>query len=344
MRLLACSMLLLFAAAGSWWSVHPTGADGNLRGVALVVHRSGTIIWATGSKGTIVRSTDSGNTWESTHLAGGETLDFRGVQTFDGKTVYLMSSGEGEQSRIYKSVDSGTTWKMQYSDKHRAFFLDALVCSDDKHCFALSDPVDGTFLLLSTTDGEHWKELPRDRMPGALPQEGAFAASNSSLLLFGKSELYFGTGGAAARVFHSTDLGQSWTASETPVLSGKASQGIFSIVRAGDVVVVVGGDYSQPNGSEKTAAYSPDGGKTWHLAEEPPSGYRSAVDTFDAGFVTVGLNGAETSRNGVRWVHLDSPGLNAVTFISGKGWGVGPKGMAAEFLDQTEYGTDSGGR
>jgi photosystem II stability/assembly factor-like uncharacterized protein len=344
MRLLTCSVLLSFMAAGSWWTVHPTSVDANLRGIELVVHRSGTIIWATGSKGTIVRSTDSGTTWEPVHIAGGENLDFRGVRTFDGKTVYVMSSGEGEQSRIYKSVDSGATWKVQYSDKRKAFFLDALQCSDDAHCFALSDPVDEKFLLLATTDGEHWKELQPQQMPAALAREGAFAASNSSLLLFGKSELYFGTGGPAARVFHSTDLGQTWTVSDTPVLSGKASQGIFSIVRAGDVLVAVGGDYSEPNRAEKTAAYSPDKGKTWHLAEEMPSGYRSAVDTFDAGFVTVGLNGAETSRNGVHWVHIDSPGLNAVTFISGQGWGVGPKGIAAKFVDQTEYGTDSNQR
>lgn len=341
MRLLMCSVLLSVVAAGSWWTVHPTGVDGNLRGIELVVHRSGTIIWATGSKGTIVRSMDGGTTWEPVHIAGGESLDFRGVRTFDGKTVYVMSSGEGEQSRIYKSMDGGATWKVQYSDKRRGFFLDALECSDETHCFALSDPVGEKFLLLATTDGEHWKELHPTEMPVVLPQEGAFAASNSSLLLFGKSELYFGTGGPAARVFHSKDLGQTWTVSDTPVLSGKASQGIFSIVRAGDVVVAVGGDYSEPNRAEKTAAYSPDGGKTWHLAEEMPSGYRSAVDTFDAGFVTVGLNGAETSRNGVHWVHIDSPGLNTVTFISGKGWGVGPKGMAAEFVDQMEYGKES---
>jgi photosystem II stability/assembly factor-like uncharacterized protein len=340
MRLLmGCTLVM--AATGSWWSVRPTGVDANLRGVAVVVRRSGTIVWVTGSKGSILRSVDSGNTWVPVHISGAGNLDFRGVQTFDGKTVYVMSSGEGEQSRIYKSADEGTTWEMQYTDKRKSFFLDALACSDEKHCFALSDPVDGRFLLLSTTDGVHWRELPREHMPVALPREGAFAASNSSLLLYGKSELYFGTGGPKARVFHSTDRGETWTVRETPILSGKPSQGIFSVVRAGDTVVVMGGDYSEPGKRENTAAYSKDEGETWHLAEELPSGYRSAVDTFDAGFVAVGPNGAETSRDGIRWVHIDSPSLNAVTFISGKGWAVGAKGMVAEFVDQTEYSTET---
>jgi photosystem II stability/assembly factor-like uncharacterized protein len=340
MRFVLCSLLLLLGAPDSWWSVQPAGVDANLRGVAVVVHRGSTLIWATGSKGTILHSEDAGQTWTPAHISGAENLDFRGVQTFDGKSIYVMSSGEGPASRIYKSADGGATWALQYSDKRKAFFLDALACSDSKHCFALSDPVDGKFLLLETTDGLHWNELPGEQMPAALPQEGAFAASNSSLLLYGKTDLYFATGGPRARVFHSVDLGRTWTVTETPVISGKPSQGIFSIVRAGDTVVVVGGDYDKPNDGGKSAAYSSDEGKTWHLAEELPSGYRSSVDTFDAGFVAVGLNGAETSRNGIHWSHIDSPGLNAVTFISGKGWAVGPKGLAAQFVDQTQYTTE----
>jgi len=330
--------LLVAAGAYTWWTVVPTGAGANLRGVAVVVHRSQTIVWATGTQGTILRSTDGGQTWTPVHIEGAEKLDFRGVQTFDGKTVYVMSSGEGEQSRIFRSTDGGNAWAMEHTDKRKGFFLDALVCSDDTHCYALSDPVEGKFLLLATTDGVHWKELPRERMPGALPNEGAFAASNSSLLLYDKTEMYFATGGPAARVFHSRDLGQTWTVSQTPVLSGKPSQGIFSIVRAGDAVVVVGGDYSDPKRAERTAAYSEDEGQTWRLAETMPGGYRSSVDTFDAGFAAVGPNGADTSRDGIRWTHIDGPELNAVTFINGKGWAVGPKGLAAQFVDHSEYG------
>lgn len=296
-------------------------------------------MWATGSAGTILRSADGGKSWAAVRIPDAQKLDFRGVQTFDGKTVYVMSSGEGELSRIYKSVDGGETWQLQYQDKRKAFFLDALACADDQHCFALSDPIDGRFVVLSVADGMHWKELSGEHMPPAIPKEGAFAASNSSLLLYGKSELYFATGGPAARVFHSNDLGQTWTVSETPMGSGKPTEGIFSIVRAGQTVVVVGGDYNEPNSAEKTAAYSMDEGKTWQLAANGPTGYRSSVDTFDAGFVAVGPKGAETSRDGVHWVPIDSPGLNAVTFISGKGWAVGSKGLAAEFVDQTEYST-----
>ena len=188
MRVLLCSLLLVFAAGDSWWSTHPTGSESNLRGLALVVHHSSVNVWATGSKGTVLHSVDGGNTWQAMHIAGAESLDFRGIQTFDGKAIYVMSSGPGDASRIYKSEDGGGTWKVQYTDKRKPFFLDALACSDEKHCFALSDPVGGKFLLLATSDGSTWKELPREHMPDALPQDpwvGVFTSSvRRSLLLF----------------------------------------------------------------------------------------------------------------------------------------------------------------
>jgi len=329
--------LALLLPTDTWWIVRETGADSNLRGVSLVVHRSGIMIWVTGSKGTVELSTDGGATWQKQAIPNAEELDFRGVQAFDKGVAYVMSSGEGEKSRIFKTSDLGKTWKTQFTGRNKEFFLDALQCVDEKHCFALSDPVGGKFLLVSTEDGEHWKEMPREHMPAALAKEGAFAASNSDLLIYRDKELYFGTGGSAARLFHSPDLGKTWEVSETPIVSGKASQGIFSVVRAGDMIVVAGGDYAEPTNTAKNVAYSVDGGKTWSIPEERPAGYRSALDTYDAGFVAVGPNGSEISRDGAKWQHIDDANLNALVFISGKGYAVGPKGTVAQFEDHNEY-------
>jgi len=329
--------LALLIPAETWWTVQETGVDSNLRGVSLVVHRSGVTVWATGSNGTVEVSTDGGTTWQKIAIPNGDALDFRGVQAFDKGVAYVMASGEGEKSQIYKTSDLGKTWKAQYTGKGKEFFLDALQCIDEKRCFALSDPVGGKFLLLSTEDGEHWKEMAREHMPAAKAKEGAFAASNSDLLIYRDKELYFGTGGSAARLFHSPDLGKTWEVSETPIVSGKASQGVFSVVRAGDTIVVAGGDYTELGNNTKNAAYSVDRGKTWAVPEVRPTGYRSALDTYDAGFVAVGPNGSEISRDGAAWQHIDDANLNALVFISGKGYAVGPKGAVAKFEDHNEY-------
>src|SRR5207253_1855804 len=122
-----------------------------------------------------------------------------------------------------------------------------------------------------------------------LPAQGALAASDTWLAIAGE-EMLFATGVPAARVFHSLDSGRTWTAAETPIASGKASAGIFSLTIGDDNrVMAVGGDYKEPSRPYRVAAHSVDGGKSWQLASQQPGGYRSAVAHIDDGrWVAVG--------------------------------------------------------
>src|SRR6267378_4007709 len=247
MRTLLLLMLVTIPAEAQWWKVQTSGLDTNLRGVsaAYTLDAKGVpapVVWASGSNGVILKSLDEGTTWKRLHVAGGDALDFRGILAFKASTAYIMSSGEGEKSRIYKTTDGGETWKPQYTNKRKEFFLDSIACLSETRCFALGDPLDGKFLLMSTTDGQHWNPLPSGNMPAALPSEGEFAASNTCLSLSGE-EIFFGNGGPAARVFHSSDSGRTWTGAKTPIVHGNASSGIFSISRRDEKeVVAVGGD------------------------------------------------------------------------------------------------------
>ena len=342
MRFLLLFLLFDSPAEAQWWKVQTTGLDTNLRGVSAVYTpdakgRRTPVVWASGSNGVILRSLDQGVTWKRLRLDGGDALDFRGIVAFNTTTAYVMSSGEGEKSRIYKTTDGGETWNLQYTDKRKEFFLDSIACLSETHCFALGDPLDGKFLLLTTTDGQHWNPLPNDKMPAALPTEGAFAASNTCLALYGE-EIFFGTGGPAARVFHSTDLGRTWIVSETPLAHGNASSGIFSITQAqGKAVVVVGGDYQDPKRASRVAAYSLDDGKTWQLSEQQPSGYRSAVACDKrAVCVAVGPTGGDInlSKITVGWRPTDSLNLNAAAIVDRmNGWAVGSKGTIARYVE-----------
>jgi photosystem II stability/assembly factor-like uncharacterized protein len=287
----------------------------------------------------ILRSINDGKTWKQFTVAGGSGLDFRDIEGFDENIAYVLSSGDGDKSRIYKTTDGGKSWKMQYTDKRAGFFLDSLACDSKTHCIALSDPVDGKFLVASTDDGEHWSELPRDKMPAALPKEGAFAASGTAIALCDNG-IYFGTGGPKARIFHSHDNGQSWTVTETPIVSGNASSGIFSVACDGpDTMLAVGGDYNLPASADRVAIYSSDAGATWQLAAQQPGGYRSAVGSFSYGdFAAVGTNGTDVSHDrGIHWQHTDYLSLNAISFDATHGWGVGPKGTIARFKTHWEY-------
>src|SRR5713226_7525246 len=195
MRVLLLSLLFVSSAEAQWWKVQTSGLDTNLRGVSVArvsnaKSAAAVAVWASGSNGVILKSIDDGTTWKRLHVAGGETLDFRGIVAFNAGTAYVMSSGEGEKSRIYKTIDGGETWTLQFSGKRKELFLDTIACLSETRCFALGDPIEGKFLLLSTTDGQHWNPLPSASMPLALPGEGAFAASNTCLLLSGE-EIFF---------------------------------------------------------------------------------------------------------------------------------------------------------
>jgi photosystem II stability/assembly factor-like uncharacterized protein len=322
----------------SMWTVQTSGIDTNLRGVSVTLTSTGhvtkvPVIWVSGSNGVILKSVDGGGAnWKRLHVEGGDALDFRAIRSFNARTAYVMSIGPGENSRIYKTVDGGEHWELQYTDKREAFFLDDLVCESEKECYAVSDPVNGKFLLVATDDGTHWKELPQERMPAALPGEGAFAASGTTLAIHNRQELYIASGGPAARVFHRWNWWMNWSVTDTPILSGDASQGIFSIIREGNTVVAVGGDYKDVNRADRVAAYSLDKGITWKLSEQQPGGFRSAVASMGGRtLVAVGPNGEDVSHDaGVHWAQTDSLNLNAVVVCAnGNAWAAGPKGTIA---------------
>lgn len=332
------------AAEAQVWSVQTTGIATNLRGVSAVHGLSPSeppVIWASGSNGVILQSVDGGQNWKRLHVADGDTLDFRGIRAFNANTAYVISSGEGDKSRIYKTTDGGQTWEMQYTDKRPAFFLDDIVCVTETHCYALGDPIDGKFLILATEDGRAWREMPRDNMPPIITGEGAFAASGTSLAIYGNSDIYFGTGGGAtARVFHSADFGHTWTVSDTPLAAGNASSGVFSVVRTPSRIIVVGGDYRMTNGTSRVAAYSTDGGATWQLAAQQPGGYRSAVAVLDGStLVCAGPNGEDMSTDaGKTWARTDSINLNSIVVLDAKNaWAAGARGTIARYSNEKPH-------
>src|SRR5438445_1785337 len=295
---------------------------------------SSKVAWARGAKCTVLRTIDGGENWETLVIAGAHTLDFRDIQAFDQNTAFVLSIGPGDQSRIYKTSDGGRIWQRQFTNSDPKAFYDCFAFWDSKHGIALSDSVDGKFPLIATSDGATWSPVAVKSMPAALPNEGAFAASGTCIATYGKKDVWFGTGGPAARVFHSSDRGVNWAVSETPIAHGAASQGIFSVAfwnrKDG---VVLGGDYKQPDKTDGTAAFTHDGGKTWKLARKQPAGYRSGVDMLlqsSGSFFAVGTNGMDRGRES--WYPLAQGNFNAISLAPyDVGWAVGPEGTIVRF-------------
>ncbi len=319
------------STADAQWQKRTVDTKASLRGLSVVSEK---VIWASGTGGTFLKTIDGGKNWTVGKVPDAEKLDFRDVEAFNADTAYLLSIGAGESSRIYKTNDGGMSWELQFKNANPKAFFDAFAFWNDKRGIAMSDPVDGKYLLISTEDGgRNWKPLPTDMMPPSQPGEAAFAASGTCIVTKGENDVWFVTGGAKARVFHSTNRGLGWLVSFTQILSGAPSQGIFSIAfGAAKNGVIVGGDYQKPNESGRTLALSGDG-VFWREADGL-SGFRSGATFVDGKtIVAVGSSGSDISFDGGKiWKNLDKENYNAVQ-SKGKNaiWAVGAGGLVSKF-------------
>jgi photosystem II stability/assembly factor-like uncharacterized protein len=320
------------SCAYAQWDIEESHTTASLRGVHNV---GGGVAWASGTDGTVLRTEDGGYLWQTCSIPpGAEKLDFRGVQAFDENTAIVMSSGPGDQSRLYKTTDGCQTWKLVFTNPDKEGFWDAIQLDTKGKRFGslVGDPVDGHFAVFVTFDqGEHWER--RRILPRSQEKESLFAASNSSLSLFNSTEVLVTGGPNGARLIslaicvgpESTcfELGDAgpikendpnrgkgeqvyWRAEALPLAKGD-SGGAFSfarIVRSNQYrTVVVGGDYTKPTSTQANAVYwgSSMYGK---LSQTPPHGYRSSVayDKDQKLWITVGPNGTDISTDdGKNW-------------------------------------------
>lgn len=309
-----------------------SGVTARLRGVSAVSER---VAWASGSAGTVLRTLDGGTTWTTIPVPGAEQLDFRDIDAISDRVAHALSIGPGEASRIYKTVDGGARWSLQFANADPKVFLDAMAFWDESRGIAFSDSVDGQLVIFETRDGgQTWTRIPQDRLPPALPGEGAFAASGTNVATFGRDHVWIGTG--ASRVLRSTDGGRTWSVSVAP-LATSASAGIFSIAfRDALHGVIVGGDYQKETEAVDNVAITRDGGLTWTLVKEKGlSGYRSVVAPVPGQprtWLAVGPSGADVSSDdGRTWSPVKSEGYDTLSFAPGRpvGWAAGNRGRLA---------------
>jgi photosystem II stability/assembly factor-like uncharacterized protein len=325
--------------ASSPWRPQASPVSVELRGLAVVSDR---VAWASGAKGTVIRTLD-GETWKVLAVPGAETLDFRDIEAWDGRTAVALSIGPGEASNVYKTTDGGATWRRVFANREPTGFWDAITFWDRLRGALFGDPVRGRFQVYTTGDGgESWTAAPDASMPAALENEGAFAASGSCLVSGPGKALAFVTGGASeSRVFVSTDGGRSFQVSTSPVPAGAASKGLFSVVWLDqDTLLTVGGDYKEPALPGVKASLSDDRGAHWTSISADPGFLSSVVrgPGRDAAVVAVGLAGTGISGDGGRtWKAIDATPYNTAGFAKGNGsknragWAVGPKGVIARW-------------
>ena len=182
------------AAAGTW-QLQTSGTSERLRAVSAVSEK---VAWASGNKGTVLRTEDGGAPLDRRCRFPARRASTSGTSRRRATALPTSSASAPATSRaIYKTTDAGKTWVLQFTNPDPKAFYDAIAFWDERNGIAVGDPVDGRFTILRTSDGGRtWALTPEADRPRALPGDGMFAASGTCLVVQGRTNAWIGTGGA----------------------------------------------------------------------------------------------------------------------------------------------------
>ncbi len=275
-RSLICFLLAASATLGfaqdHWKQPKLTSQTSNTTQLLIAVSPvNSQIVWAAGTGGTYVMTTDGGETWKAGVVPGAEKLQFRDVQGVSDKIAYLLSIGNNPGDfRIYKTTDGGGTWTIEFKNQIKKAFYDCFAFWTPDRGIAQSDSVNGVFPDIRTTDGTTWKSIAKN-MPPALKGEASFSSSGTCVTTEGDNNAWIATGGSKiARIMATTDGGDSWNAYDTPLISSPTAGGFSVAFRDSMNGIVGGGDLATKDPNHAETAASHDGGKTWKLTKKPP--------------------------------------------------------------------------
>lgn len=361
---LLIALLMAAPQAQAQWRMQRSGTRASLRGVHAV---DGEVAWASGSEDTVLRTRDGGRHWQPCATPpGAEKLDFRSVWAWDAGHAMVMSSGPGQQSRLYSTQDGSRSWRMVFANPDADGFWDSLQFDGARFGVILGDPVHGSFTLFATYDGgSHWTRQTDPCLRAVVPAQGAFAASNQAMAILAargpaagddasnRHQVWFGASGGWLYGLQLAPLQMVGAAADreagcihqrlAPALRGPAS-GIFALAfRDARHGVAVGGNYAQPQSSADSAGFTVDG-DSWQLATAPPSGYRStaAWDPGNAAWIAAGPTGSDISRDdGRTWRPLEVAGSGGSWNALSLPFAVGPDGRIARLISWGQLQADN---
>ena len=268
----------------------------SIRGLSVV---NDNVIWASGSAGSVARSTDGGNTFNWIKVPGYEKNDFRDIEAFDSNTAIIM--GITTPAVILKTKDGGKNWKKVFEDTTKGAFFDAMDFIDSDHGILVGDPI-GDYMYVAETfnSGESWRTLSRsDKIPMSANGEAFFASSGTNVKLIKPGGLFMVTGGKESNLYSFNDIADQ----PIPIMKGGTSTGAnsidyFSVKKKG---IIVGGDFSKDTISQNNCAlFSYKSGKfLFTIPQTPPHGYRSCVIYLnEKNLLTCGTSGIDISKDG----------------------------------------------
>lgn len=275
--------------------------------------RAGDAVVAVGERGLVLRSTDSGTTWETMPTPTSATLC--AVSFATARHGWAV----GHDGLILATIDAGRTWSPAAAERDlEAVFLDVLaldpnhvvavgafglyrethdggatwrqrrVLEDDMHLNRLVRAPDGTLflageagtLLRSNDAGATWEPMDVGGVAslyGVLPLAATGAADDDSSAAWRGEMLAFGLRG---HIFRSDDRGETWR----PVESNTTALLLTGVQQPDGTIVLAG--------QARTWLASTDGGHSFHPLPSTPPAIAELLFAPDGRLLTFGEAGA----------------------------------------------------
>jgi photosystem II stability/assembly factor-like uncharacterized protein len=331
MRIIKIVLLLLFVSqqlnAQNSIKILTEKKGVSLRGMSVPSEK---VIWASGSKGSVVKSVNGGESFEWMQVKGYETRDFRAIHAWDDKEVLIVAVAA--PAVILKTVDGGMNWNKVYENTDTSMFLDAVKFKDDNSGTVIGDPINDTIFLLNTNDrGGHWNKVSSSFWKSKVQEGEAFFASSNSNIAYLNNKIVFVSGGIKSRIWIDGN------AMPLMMMEGGKSTGANSIDIApdGNKFIVVGGDFMKDTLTDDIARafLKYDNKFQVNTSFAMPHGYRSSVNFVDNYFVIAcGTSGVDVSKDGGRlWTLISNQSFHVVqhqpnkkaAFFAGSGGRIG---------------------
>jgi len=281
----------------------------SFRGLCVV---NDTVIWASGSRGTLAKSVNGGKSFVFIQLKDYAKSDFRDIEAFSDKIAIMISSGS--PAYILKTIDGGLTWDEVYKNTDSAYFLDAIDFWNEDNGIVLGDPINGNFYIIKTNNGgEKWEALNSNITPKAEQGEAVYAASGTSLQCWGNSEFGFVSGGMYASFYKFKNTYSKSNKTNLKIQQGSNSKGAYSLVKSKSGFFAVGGDYRNDSAVYKN--FDEIGASLMY--EDMgcnPYGYRSCIEKITPSvYIACGTNGVDIfNYTQKKWTNISNQSFNVV--------------------------------
>lgn len=308
-----CFLPSIFASS---WTRQPSGTMAWLRSVYFLDQNRG---WVAGTGGTLLHTTDGGESWKRLLALTRDTL--HDVYFADENVGWLIAerdllklkTNDEPRSYLLKTEDGGFSWRRIFLNNNDANArLVRLVFTDSQHGWVFGE----SGVVFATSDGGvHWM---RQRSPTKhLLLGGAFALDGHGLLV-----------GAGATIVQTSDAGATWqTGTVRDTENARFTGASFA-----------GANFGWAVGNAGQIFATRDAGRTWFAQRS-----NVEVDLLDVKFISlaegwaVGADGLvlHTNDGGARWFAESSNTshvLNRLFFIDrDHGWAVGFGGTILKY-------------